>query len=99
MENLIQSDVFFFITSIAVIVVTVFILVILWYVVRILKNVKDVSDVIKKESIFVLSDLSSLGEKIKKFLQFITMRCSKGVGASCRKKATATQVKAKIKKE
>ncbi len=99
MENLIQSDVFFFITSIAVVVVTIFILVILWYIVRILKNVKDVSDVIKKESIFVLGDLSSLGAKIKKFLQFFTIRCDKKTGASCREKTTTTSTKAKIKKE
>ncbi len=99
MENLIQSDVFFFITSIAVVIVTIFILVILWYVVRILKNVKDVSDVIKKESIFVLSDLSGLRAKVKKFLQYFVTIYKQNTGTSRRRGANITRAKAKIKKE
>ncbi len=86
MENLIHSDMFFFITSIAVVIVTIFLLVILWYILRILKNVKDVSDVVKKESIFVLSDLSSFRGKIKSLLQFFIVKYGKLTKQSKRKK-------------
>ena len=99
MENLIQSDIFFFITSIAVIVVTIFILIILWYVVRILKNVKDVSDIIKKESFFVLNDLSGLRERIKGLLQSLVVKCNKSTNKTTRKKTATPQARGKIVKE
>lgn len=98
MENLIQSDIFFFITSIAVIVVTIFILIILWYVLRILKNVKDVSDIIKRESFFVLSDLSGLRKRVKGLLQSLVVKCNKGTGKTAHKKTATSHTKAKIKK-
>lgn len=66
MQNLIQSDVFFFITSVAVIVVTIFVLVVLWYLISILRNVKEVSDIIKKETLFFSGDLADFRKKIKK---------------------------------
>ena len=66
MQNLIQTDVFFFITSVAVVLVTILVLVMFWYIIRILKNIKDVSDIVKKETIFFSTDLSGVRKKIKK---------------------------------
>jgi len=66
MQNLIQSDIFFFITSIAVVIVTISILVMLWYIIRILKNIKDVSEIVKRETVFFSGDLSGIRKKIKK---------------------------------
>ncbi len=78
MQNLIQSDVFFFITSVAVVLVTILVLVMFWYVIRILKNIKDVSDIVKKETIFFSGDLSGIRKKIKKlFDSLIKMVSSK----------------------
>jgi len=71
MENLIQSDVFFFITSIAVIIVTIFVLVMLWYAIRILKNIKDVSEIAKSGASFLSGDLSDMRKKIKKLFGVI----------------------------
>jgi uncharacterized protein YoxC len=83
MQNLIQSDIFFFITSIAVIIVTVFVLVILWYVIRILKNVKDVSEMVKSGTLFLSEDLSGIRKKIKKlFDSLIKMISNKAKGRS-----------------
>ncbi len=71
MENFIQSDIFFFITSIAVVIITISILVVLWYVIRILKNIKDVSEIVKRETIFFSGDLSGIRKKIKKLFDFL----------------------------
>ncbi len=66
MQNLIQSDVFFFITSVAVVLVTILVLVMFWYVIRILKNIKDVSDIVKSGTVSFSGDMSSVRKKIKK---------------------------------
>jgi len=69
MGNFIQSDIFFFITAVAVILVTIFVLVALWYIIRIVKNVKDVSEIVKRETVFFSGDLTWTRNKIKKFFQ------------------------------
>lgn len=71
MQNLIQSDIFFFITSVAVVVITIFILVMLWYIIRILKNIKDVSEIAKSGVSFLSGDLSGMRKKIKKLFEAI----------------------------
>jgi uncharacterized protein YoxC len=76
MQNLIQSDVFFFITSVAVILVTILVLVMFWYIIRILKNIKDVSDIVKKETIFFSGDLSGIRKKIKKLFDSLVKMVS-----------------------
>ena len=83
MQNLIQSDVFFLITSVAVVLVTILVLIMFWYVIRILKNIKDVSDIVKKETIFFSGDLSGIRKKIKKlFDSLIKMVINKAKGRS-----------------
>jgi len=77
MQDLIQSDIFFFITSIAVIAVTIFILITLWYIIRILKNIKDVSEIVKEETVFLSGDFSRFKKAVKKFFQFIIKKSKK----------------------
>ncbi len=66
MQNFIQSDIFFFVTTIAVVVVAIFFVVALVYVIRILKNIKDVSDIVKSNAKFLSGDLSGMRKKLKK---------------------------------
>lgn len=49
MESLIKADIFFFISTIAVIVLIVFIATTFYYVIKILKNVRDSTDALKDE--------------------------------------------------
>ncbi|GMQ95101.1 MAG: hypothetical protein BMS9Abin13_211 [Patescibacteria group bacterium] len=77
MNDIIQMDIFFFITSIAIIVLTIFFVTALVYVIRILKNVRDISNVVKKESDFLSQDFAELranvrkeGAKVKHFTSF-----------------------------
>lgn len=60
MESVLKSDVFFFITSLSVIVLTIGLVVILVYVIRILRNVDDVSETIKEESVHIREDLHEM---------------------------------------
>lgn len=48
MDTLLHADVFFFITSVAVILITTMIIISLIYFVQILKNLRDISSAIKK---------------------------------------------------
>jgi len=66
MESVLHSDVFFFVTTIAVVVVAIFFIIVLVYIIRILKNIKDVSDIVKNNAMFLSGDLSEIRKKIKK---------------------------------
>lgn len=48
MDTLVHADVFFFITTIAVIAITSFLVVALFYIVEILKNFRDISATLKQ---------------------------------------------------
>jgi len=47
MGNLIHADIFFFITSIAVILLTILLILAFVYLIQILKNFRDISEIIK----------------------------------------------------
>lgn len=66
MTEILQTNIFFFITSVAVVAVTILIGVILFYVVMILKDVKDVSERVKKGVGIVGKDLATLRRGVKK---------------------------------
>jgi len=65
METLIHADIFFFITSIAVVLATLSIGVISFYVVRILRDVKDITEEARREVRHIVSDVSELREDLK----------------------------------
>jgi len=66
MDVVLQTNIFFYITSIAVILVTALIIFILWYVISILRNVKDISDTAKKGTDMLAEDLVELRKNVKK---------------------------------
>lgn len=65
METLIQADIFFFITSISVVLATIAIGVISFYVVRILRDVKDITREARREVQHIVEDVSELREDLK----------------------------------
>ncbi len=78
-SSLIHADIFFFITSVVVIVFGILICIALIYIVRILKNAASLSDTVKKEGDAFAEDFSELrevymteGKKLAYFLQFLT---------------------------
>lgn len=66
MEGLLKSDIFFFITSAVVIAIGVGLVIVLFYLINILRDVKDVSKTVKNETKEFAQDLSQLRSGVKK---------------------------------
>ncbi|MCH8050100.1 hypothetical protein IIB51_01705 [Patescibacteria group bacterium] len=76
MEELVKSDIFFFITGAAVVLLTLVVLVALYYIVRILRNIFSLSEAIEEEGEEIVKDISKLrrglekgGRKIRKIIK------------------------------
>lgn len=65
MPEFIKADVFFFITTIAVVLVTAGVVIALYYAIKILRNVRDVSDRASAGSEALQEDFSELRMKVK----------------------------------
>jgi len=65
MANIIHADIFFFVTTIAVVALSIALLIALFYIIRILRTMKEVSDLIKIESQHVAGDVEQLRATIK----------------------------------
>ncbi len=66
MENVIHADIFFFITSIAVIILTLLLVVAGVFIVKILRNIQVFSETLRREGNLLAEDLSDLRERVKK---------------------------------
>ena len=64
-ESLIHADIFFFISTIALILISIGIVVVLVYVIKILRNVGEVTDKIKAESGEIVADLKKLRASLR----------------------------------
>ena len=64
METLIKADIFFFITSVSVILLTLFILIALYHLIKILKDVEFISDKFQKGTAFATDNLEELVKNI-----------------------------------
>jgi uncharacterized protein YoxC len=78
MTTLIQADIFFFITAIAVVVIAIVLTIALVYAIRVLKNAGYISEKLKSATDDLSSDLHDLrknareeGSKIKHFLSLV----------------------------
>lgn len=85
MEGVLKSDIFFVIASLAVIVISVLAVAALFYVVMILRDIKEVSRKIKEESALIGEDFRELraalrreGIKVKLFWDFLKKLTKKG---------------------
>lgn len=64
-ETLIHADIFFFISTIALILVSIGIIIALVYAIKILKNFKDVSDRVNQESVEIVADVKTLRRNLR----------------------------------
>ena len=65
MENIIKTDIFFFITSIAAVVFTIGVVIVAVYVVRILRDMKHISKKVSEEGDKIIGDVEYLREAAK----------------------------------
>lgn len=66
MNSFVQADIFFFITTVAIVVVTIAIVIALLVFIQILRDVRHVSKRAREESDRVLSDMEDLRRFLKK---------------------------------
>ncbi len=66
MDSILKSDIFFFITSISVIVISSFVLVAIFYLIRILRNFYKISKILRRYAETTEAGLRDLGEEIRK---------------------------------
>ena len=64
-QELAQADIFFFITSISVVILTSLFIYVLAQTIIILRTIKKLSETFKEESVNFVSDMSSLRSTIK----------------------------------
>ena len=65
MDTLIKADVFFFITTVAIIVLSLLLAVLIIYIIKISKDIKYISNKAKNEADLIAEDLSDLRENVK----------------------------------
>lgn len=66
MESVLKADIFFFISSISVITISVFALIALVYFIKILRNFNKISKILRNYSENTEASLRDLGEQIRK---------------------------------
>jgi len=78
METLFKADIFFFITSIAIVVIGMFLIVFFIYIIRILRDVKTIVHRAKRESELIAEDIAEFrttlrqeGTKLKHIMNFL----------------------------
>lgn len=92
MEEILKSDIFFFITSVVVIVISVVLLIALYYLIKILRDVKEISKTVKDESGLIAKDIDDAragikkkGNQVSKFINKIVSSGSKLKGRHSKK--------------
>lgn len=66
MDEFLKMDIFFFVTTIAVIVLAVLIAFILWRLQRVMKNAEHISEQVSLESDAIREDLAGMRSDIKR---------------------------------
>ena len=65
MSTLVQADIFFFISSISVLILVALLVVIALHVLRVIKDVKDIVKAVKSETKETLEDFNNLRTQVK----------------------------------
>lgn len=64
MSEVLQTNIFFIIASFGVVVVTILVAIALWYIIRILRAVKDIAERVREGSEIIAEDAAHLREEL-----------------------------------
>ena len=64
MDPIMKSEIFFFITSVSVVVITVILAIAGYYVIKTLQNLRDISETLKKAAHQTESDIEEIRERV-----------------------------------
>lgn len=70
-DSILKADIFFVITSISVILVTCFVVYAIFEIIKILKDIRKVSDRFSKEGEKIADDVSEFREELKQGKNFV----------------------------
>ncbi len=65
MQSIMKADIFFFITSISIVLLTVIFIIIGFYVIKITKNFSDISEKLKQSVDSATDELKDMGEHVR----------------------------------
>lgn len=65
MDSFYKADVFFFITAVAVVIVTVLLAVFIGYGIMVMRNAKHITQILRRQSDLFASDIDSAREYLK----------------------------------
>jgi len=65
MESLVQADIFFFVTTIAVVVVGIGALIALVYLILLLRDIHEFFQIVRKEAAVIIDDIEQFRENIE----------------------------------
>ncbi len=66
MDTLIHADVFFFVTTIAVVVITIALTVFIIYLVKVLNNVRKIAEAVNEETALLRRDIADIRSEVRK---------------------------------
>lgn len=66
MDTLIHADIFFFVTTIAVVLIASLFTVVIIYIVRILNDLHYISSVVRKETDLLAEDIEEIREEVRR---------------------------------
>lgn len=66
MNTLIHADIFFFVTTIAVVLIASLFIVVIIYIVRILSDFRYISGVVRKETDLLAEDIEEIRDEVKR---------------------------------
>lgn len=66
MDTLIHADVFFFVTTIAVVVITIALTVFIIYLVKVLNNVRKIAEAVNEETVLLRRDIADIRSEVRK---------------------------------
>ena len=66
MNTLVHADIFFAVTTAAVIVVTLLVAVLLIYLIMVLNRIKDIAEQVREEAVLVREDIHDLRDGVRR---------------------------------
>lgn len=97
METLLHADIFFFVTTLAVVIVTILLGVALMYLIIFLRNARDISEAVRAEAGNIVEDVATFRESIKDKASTINNLIGAALTAKFIKKALTPKKQSKKK--
>ena len=77
MQTLIHADIFFFISTIATVIISICVVIVLIFVILILKNLHRLSETVKTEAGYIAKDIDDIREKAHGFSWNVALKLFK----------------------